>query len=101
MRMSAQSRKAMNVRAPFLDRVSRRRPRCYIWAIIKTCHREKAMPRALIAVALFVLAFMLPNVPPAAAQSGPGWTQLFDGKTLDNWNKIGDSNWRVEDGMIV
>jgi len=59
------------------------------------------MPRALIAVVLFALAFMLPNVPPAAAQSGSGWTQLFDGKTLDNWNKVGDSNWRVEDGVIV
>jgi hypothetical protein len=40
-------------------------------------------------------------VPQAAAQSGDGWTQLFDGKTLDGWNKLGDTNWRVEDGAIV
>jgi len=22
-------------------------------------------------------------------------------KTLDNWNRIGDANWRAEDGAIV
>jgi len=26
---------------------------------------------------------------------------LFDGKTLDHWNKIGDANWRIEDGAVV
>ena len=39
---------------------------------------------------------------PASAQSGPGWTQLFDGKTIgDGWNRVGETNWRVEDGAIV
>ena len=28
-----------------------------------------------------------------------GWTQLFDGKTLNGWS--GDSNWKVEDGAIT
>ncbi len=36
---------------------------------------------------------------PASAQSG--WTELFDGKTLNGWNRIGEANWRVEDGIIV
>ena len=41
-------------------------------------------------------------VSPANAQSGPGWVTLFDGKTIgDNWNKTGETNWRVEDGAIV
>jgi len=36
------------------------------------------------------------------AQTGPGWVTLFDGKTIgDNWNKVGETNWRVEDGAIV
>ena len=37
----------------------------------------------------------------ASAQTGSGWVQLFDGKSLDGWNKVGESNWRVEDGAIV
>jgi Domain of Unknown Function (DUF1080) len=32
---------------------------------------------------------------------GGGWTSLFDGKSLDNWNKVGDANWRIEDGAAV
>jgi hypothetical protein len=39
--------------------------------------------------------------PPATGQAGPGWTQLFDGKTLDGWTQTGEANWRVEDGAIV
>jgi hypothetical protein len=35
------------------------------------------------------------------ASSETGWVTLFDGKSLDNFNKIGDANWRVEDGLIV
>lgn len=32
----------------------------------------------------------------------PGWTTLFDGKTLDGWEKVGkeDSHWEVADGEI-
>ncbi|HEX2725828.1 MAG TPA: DUF1080 domain-containing protein [Beijerinckiaceae bacterium] len=40
------------------------------------------------------------NAPPAAAQSG-GPTVLFDGTNLDNFNKVGDANWRIEDGAVV
>lgn len=31
-----------------------------------------------------------------------GWISLFDGKTLDGWEKVGSdrSHWEVEDGMI-
>jgi hypothetical protein len=35
------------------------------------------------------------------AQTGPGWVSLFDGKSLDNFDKVGDANWRIEDGSIV
>lgn len=31
-----------------------------------------------------------------------GWTTLIDGtKGLENWNRVGDANWRAEDGAIV
>jgi hypothetical protein len=41
----------------------------------------------------------------SACASGPnesGWTTLIDGdKGLDNWNQIGNANWRAEGGLIV
>ena len=33
--------------------------------------------------------------------SGSGWTVLFDGSNLDNWNAIGKANWRIADGSVV
>ena len=37
---------------------------------------------------------------PALAAQAP-FKQMFDGKTLDGWARIGDANWRVEGGAIV
>ena len=38
----------------------------------------------------------------ASRQSDAGWTTLIDGTAgLDNWNRIGDANWRAEGGAIV
>jgi len=38
----------------------------------------------------------------AVAQSGKGFTDLFDGKTLNGWKKItGNADYKIEDGMIV
>jgi hypothetical protein len=56
----------------------------------------------LRAFALVIGLSALSFASPAAAQSGPGWITLFDGKTIgDNWTKLGETNWRVEDGAIV
>jgi hypothetical protein len=31
-----------------------------------------------------------------------GWVTLIDGaKGLENWDRVGDANWRAEDGAIV
>jgi hypothetical protein len=30
-----------------------------------------------------------------------GWMTLFDGSNLDQWNRIGDANWRLEDRLVV
>ncbi|THU31949.1 DUF1080 domain-containing protein [Niastella caeni] len=47
-----------------------------------------------------LLAFMATAV--ATAQSGNGWTNLFDGKSLDGWKKItGTADYKIEDGAIV
>jgi hypothetical protein len=57
---------------------------------------------AALVIGLIGLAFAaIPFSPQAVGQSGDGWVQLFDGKTLDGWAKSGEANWRVEDGAIV
>jgi hypothetical protein len=41
------------------------------------------------------------NAPAARpAHAGPPWVQLFDGKSLNGWKKIGQEKWVVEDGAI-
>jgi len=50
---------------------------------------------AIVAISLLVVGFM----PPSLAE---GWTTLIDGeKGLENFNIIGDANWRAEDAAIV
>jgi hypothetical protein len=39
--------------------------------------------------------------PQAFGQQGDGWTVLVDGKSMGDFDKVGDTNWRVEDGAIV
>jgi hypothetical protein len=50
---------------------------------------------ALIALATTGMAF------PAFAQSGEGWTVLLDGENMGDWEKVGETNWRIEDGAVV
>jgi hypothetical protein len=35
-----------------------------------------------------------------SGQASAGWTTLFDGSSLDNWNQIGDANWKLTDGIV-
>jgi len=38
----------------------------------------------------------------ASQPIGPVWITLIDGdKGLENWNRIGDANWRAEGGVII
>ena len=64
---------------------------------------QRASTRAFaLAVGLFAIAFAaIQLAPQAMGQTGPGWVSLFDGKTIDNWNRVGETNWRIEDGAIV
>lgn len=52
-------------------------------------------------VVRLVAVFALSPVTVALAADGE-WTPLFDGKTLDGWEKVGkpDSVWEVKDGAI-
>jgi len=53
------------------------------------------------ALALSVLGFATNYAVPDATGQDAGWITLFDGKNLDGWDQVGESNWRVEDGAIV
>src|SRR5436853_3366639 len=35
-----------------------------------------------------------------SGQGDSGWTTLFDGSSLDNWNQIGNANWRLAEGAV-
>jgi len=37
----------------------------------------------------------------SSMSSGSGWIVLFDGKNLDNWDAIGNANWRIADGAVM
>ena len=39
--------------------------------------------------------------PQASGQTGPGWTTLLDGKNMGDWDRTGETNWRLEDGAVV
>jgi hypothetical protein len=55
-----------------------------------------------ITTALFMIGFTAFSYSHQSfGQTGAGWVTLFDGKNLDNWNQIGDANWRLEDGAVV
>lgn len=58
---------------------------------------RKTVSRALILSSLLVLGLESP----LCAADGE-WTSLFDGKTLDGWEKVGSdkSVWEVKDGAI-
>ncbi len=53
------------------------------------------------AIVLGLLALVLCGVPvnQASAQTTP-WTTLFDGKSLDAFNMVGNANWRLADGVV-
>lgn len=57
-----------------------------------------------IIVGLFVVAFTVVgcNTRPPGPDD-PGWITLIDGTraSLDNWNRVGDANWRFEYGEII
>ncbi len=56
----------------------------------------------LFATGLLALAFAILDVAPQAfGQTGPGWVTLLDGENMGDWNRVGESNWRLEDGAVV
>ncbi len=56
----------------------------------------------ILAPSLFSIATVIGFPSWAVEPSGSGWQSLFDGETIGSeWEQVGESNWRVEDGAIV
>jgi hypothetical protein len=54
----------------------------------------------VISIVLLVVTFIFSGC--ATRPESQGWVTLIDGdKGLENWNRTGDANWRVESGAIV
>jgi hypothetical protein len=60
---------------------------------------------SVIIMSLVVIGFTVFGCSPQLSdQRDAGWVTVLDGsnpKSLDNWNRTGDANWRAEDGAIV
>jgi Domain of Unknown Function (DUF1080) len=57
---------------------------------------------SIVSLALLLVGFAaVPYARQASGQTEGGWVALFDGKNLDNFNQVGDANWRLEDGSVV
>jgi hypothetical protein len=66
--------------------------------------REDAIMKrgATLLIGLSVIGFAaLPCASTASAQSGDGWITLLDSKTMGDWDKLGETNWRMENGAVV
>jgi hypothetical protein len=68
---------------------------------MRRCFR--CAPLALTVCAwLFGLALL--GAAGARAEDAAGWVTLLDGSdpaTLKNWSRVGEDNWRVEDGVVM
>ena len=56
---------------------------------------------SVITMGLLVIGFIVAGCSTTATRDA-GWITLIDGPNgLDNWNRVGDANWRADDGAIV
>ena len=64
---------------------------------------QRATTRAFaLTIGLIILALAaIHTTPQASGQSGPGWVTLLDDKNMGDWDKLGETNWRLEDGAVM
>jgi hypothetical protein len=67
-----------------------------------TMREEIIMPhRSVVIMSLLLVAFaVFWQTPNTSGQGSGGWITLFDGKTLDHWNRLGEANWTIVDGVV-
>jgi 3-keto-disaccharide hydrolase len=57
------------------------------------------MKRIAVVVAGLIVFTAASSLTPRVQAQG-GWTTLFDGKNIDAFNKVGDANWTIADGVL-
>ena len=62
---------------------------------------QRVKTRAFALATGFAILAAIGGASPAAAQTGPGWATLVDNTKMGEWDRVGESNWRHEDGAIV
>jgi hypothetical protein len=51
---------------------------------------------------LVVVAFAaVAPAPETSGQTGAGWVTVLDGNNMGEWDRVGEANWRLEDGAVV
>ena len=59
------------------------------------------MKRSLAAIAaLFVVVLTFTGCA-TQSTSEAGWVTVFDGSNLNSFNRLGDANWRIDDGLVI
>jgi hypothetical protein len=53
-----------------------------------------------IALGLLVIVSVLSGCANQMGRAEDGWITLFDGSNLNQWNAIGNANWRLTDGNV-
>ncbi len=66
-----------------------------------TMQRTSTRAFAIVAGLVIVAFAAIHLAPQAAGQTGPGWITLLDGKNMGEWDRVGEANWRLEDGAVV
>jgi len=57
--------------------------------------------RSIVVMSLLLVGFaVFWHVHEASGQGSGGWIRLFDGKNLDHWNRLGEANWTIADGVV-
>src|SRR5215510_11205976 len=57
--------------------------------------------RTVVVISLLLVGFaVFWHAYEASGQASGGWITLFDGKNLDNWNRLGEANWTIADGVV-
>jgi hypothetical protein len=66
-----------------------------------TMREEISMKRRSVVISLLLVGFAVFWQAHIISSQGSGeWITLFDGKTLDHWNRLGEANWTITDGVV-